>query len=133
MRAEVLGAQMVLDPAETVDGNLLFQPQLYDRAEIAFIRRRLRPGDVLLDIGSNIGVYTLVAASLVGATGRVLAVEADPTCYGRLSQNVWRSTGSRTFWRAMSGVSDKTETLRLSLQTSGNRRQLIPWRRGCRN
>lgn len=37
----------------------------------------LSPGNVLVDIGANIGYYTLLAASQVGSTGKVIAFEPD--------------------------------------------------------
>jgi FkbM family methyltransferase len=42
------------------------------------LRERLRDGDVMLDVGANIGLMTMLAASLVGARGRVIAVEPIP-------------------------------------------------------
>lgn len=39
------------------------------------LRERLHAGDVVLDVGANIGLVTLLAASLVGPQGRVIAVE----------------------------------------------------------
>lgn len=39
------------------------------------LRERLHTGDVVLDIGANIGVMSLLAAGLVGPSGRVIAVE----------------------------------------------------------
>lgn len=41
----------------------------------AVLRERLRPGDVVLDVGANIGNFTMLAASRVGPGGRVIAVE----------------------------------------------------------
>ncbi|MEP6883038.1 MAG: FkbM family methyltransferase [Dokdonella sp.] len=41
----------------------------------AVLRERLREGDVVLDVGANIGNFTMLAASLVGQGGRVIAVE----------------------------------------------------------
>jgi len=41
-------------------------------------KRMIRPGCVVLDVGANLGWYSLVAAPIVGASGRVLAVEANP-------------------------------------------------------
>src|SRR5256885_3164883 len=35
----------------------------------------LRPGTVIVDIGANIGYYTLLAASRIGSTGKVIAFE----------------------------------------------------------
>jgi FkbM family methyltransferase len=42
------------------------------------IRRLLMPGTAFVDIGANIGYFTLLAASLVGTAGRVMAVEPNP-------------------------------------------------------
>ncbi|WP_028192428.1 FkbM family methyltransferase [Salinispora pacifica] len=44
----------------------------------AWIRRRLAPGDIFIDVGANIGYYSLLAAHLVGPNGRVVAVEPSP-------------------------------------------------------
>ncbi|UPY35788.1 FkbM family methyltransferase [Sediminicoccus sp. KRV36] len=48
-----------------------------DRAEpeLAILDRLIGAGGQMLDIGANIGIYTLRAATLVGRTGRVIAVE----------------------------------------------------------
>jgi len=45
-------------------------------------------GDVVLDIGAHIGKYALVAAKRVGATGKVIAVEAHPDNYQALLNNI---------------------------------------------
>jgi FkbM family methyltransferase len=42
------------------------------------IRSALRPGDVFVDAGANIGYYTIIAAKIVGPKGRVLACEMMP-------------------------------------------------------
>jgi FkbM family methyltransferase len=42
------------------------------------IRQGLKPGDIFLDAGANIGIYTVLAGQLVGAAGRVIAVEMMP-------------------------------------------------------
>lgn len=52
------------------------------------IKRRLRPGDTFVDVGANTGWYTLLAANLVGPTGRVVSIEASPTTFARLKHNV---------------------------------------------
>jgi len=45
------------------------------------IRRVVRPGDVAIDVGSNIGYHTLTIARAVGDGGRVYAFEANPNVY----------------------------------------------------
>jgi FkbM family methyltransferase len=50
----------------------------YDTHIESTIRQCLRPGMGVMDVGANIGVYSLLAASVVGPTGYVLAVEPNP-------------------------------------------------------
>lgn len=49
-----------------------------EAAELRFVRRTIRPGMVAVDVGANIGLYTLALARLVGLAGRVHAVEPAP-------------------------------------------------------
>lgn len=117
---EVLGMTMELDPAEVVDSGLLFMPQLYDPQEIRWISDNLRPGDCFLDLGANIGFYSLVASRAVGAGGRVVAVEADPSTVTLMQRNLdLNDAANVTIVNA--GLSDQVETLRLGVNTSGNR------------
>lgn len=49
----------------------------YEREVAAVFRRLLRPGGRVVDVGANIGYFTMLAAHLVGAGGSVLAVEPN--------------------------------------------------------
>ncbi len=44
-------------------------------------------GDAFVDVGANIGVFSVLASRLVGDAGRVVAIEASPSSTGG-----WRST-----------------------------------------
>jgi FkbM family methyltransferase len=48
----------------------------------------LRPGDAFYDVGANIGYFTLIGARLVSPTGRVVAVEPQPSALHRLRHNL---------------------------------------------
>lgn len=61
---------------------------VYEPSETAFVAATLKPGDVFLDIGANIGWFTILAASIVGPTGRVLAFEPRPNSCARLAMSV---------------------------------------------
>jgi FkbM family methyltransferase len=82
----------------------------------------LRPGMVFYDLGSNIGLHSLLASRIVGPTGRVYSLEPDPEVAARLRRNVarngftnvtiieagvWSSTGKRNFQPAGPSSPDK--------------------------
>ncbi|HKV26043.1 MAG TPA: FkbM family methyltransferase [Candidatus Acidoferrum sp.] len=79
------------------------------------LRRHLQPGMTFYDVGANIGFFTVLAARLVGANGRVVAFEADPEIAERLrghkaknafdcvtveEKAVWSESGPVQFARA---------------------------------
>lgn len=59
-----------------------------EQGVLAEIRSRLVPGEVFLDAGANIGVYTVLASRLVGRSGRVIAVEMIPDTADRLEDHI---------------------------------------------
>ncbi|HSA57284.1 MAG TPA: FkbM family methyltransferase [Gemmatimonadaceae bacterium] len=117
---DVLDFRMRLDPMEYVEGDLLFVPQIYDRGELARLRTMLGPGSVFLDVGANVGFYSLVASRLVGEDGLVLAIEADPEVAERLRENL-DLNGCRNVRVVPCGVSDRAERLSLGVNLRGNR------------
>jgi inositol phosphorylceramide mannosyltransferase catalytic subunit len=60
----------------------------YDRPFIDLIERRLRAGMTFVDVGANVGLFTILAASRVGPGGRVFAYECNPELIGFLRRNV---------------------------------------------
>lgn len=60
----------------------------YERWESRMVRRLLRPGMTFVDIGANIGYFSLLAARLVKSTGHVYAVEPSPYAFGRLRRTI---------------------------------------------
>lgn len=60
---------------------------LYDYHDMNFLLRYLRAEDSFLDIGANIGIYTLLAASII-KSGIIYSFEALPKNYTRLEENL---------------------------------------------
>lgn len=54
----------------------------------AFFEAQLRPGDVFVDIGANVGYFTLLAARAVTAAGHVIAFEPLPATVSKLRRNI---------------------------------------------
>jgi FkbM family methyltransferase len=63
----------------------------YEPQETVLILRLLRAGMCFVDVGANWGYFTLLAADLVGPSGRVIAFEPHPTLYAQLQSNVLRN------------------------------------------
>lgn len=53
------------------------------------IERTLRPGDVFVDVGANVGMHTVAAARAVQRQGRVIAFEPSETTARLLARTVW--------------------------------------------
>ena len=60
----------------------------YENAETELFESHIKEGDVVMDIGANIGYYTLVAAKLVGANGKVYAFEPESINFSFLKKSV---------------------------------------------
>jgi len=63
----------------------------YEERELSFVKRYLQEGDIFIDIGGNIGLYTLIAAKCVGMDGMVYAFEPVQSTFDRLVRNVRRN------------------------------------------
>ena len=81
-----------------IDGNKLFLDKndslnlsingIYEEFETDLVKKEIHKGDVVIDIGANIGYYTIMFAKLVGDSGKVIAFEPDPTNYELLKKNI---------------------------------------------
>jgi FkbM family methyltransferase len=82
---DVLGHRMRLDPLDSL--RLSFHG-LYQPAETRFVQRVVAPGWTVVDVGANIGYFTLLFCRAVGPAGRVLAFEPDPDNAAILRENL---------------------------------------------
>lgn len=64
------------------------QGYVFEQHIVTLLQAFLRPGDVLLDIGANIGWFTVIGSKCVGAAGRVLSFEPDPFNLSLLRRNL---------------------------------------------
>jgi FkbM family methyltransferase len=83
---DVLGSRMALDPGEYMQRRFYYN--CYEAPAVRFFKQWLGPGDVMLDVGAHVGLFTLLAAQLVGPRGEVHAFEPVPANFARLEQNV---------------------------------------------
>lgn len=79
---------MFLDPDSLAITPLVLEKGIWEASETAVFLDSVAPGDVVVDIGANVGYYTLLASRRVGPEGRVYAFEPDPVSFGFLERNV---------------------------------------------
>lgn len=68
------GLRLFVDPTSNL-GWMINHYGSYEELTVNIFRANIRPGDIVLDIGANEGFFSALASSLVGPSGRVIAVE----------------------------------------------------------
>jgi FkbM family methyltransferase len=82
------GGMLLLDTRDSVLGPALMLYGLWEIDVTNWFHDILRPGQVFVDVGANVGYYTLLASRLVGDGGHIFAIEAHPRMAELLSRNV---------------------------------------------
>lgn len=100
----------------------------------SMIAQRLQPGDVCIDVGANIGYYTLLSSAEVGANGIVVAIDALPSNFAELQRNLSNNAGTENVRAINRAVSDQAGVLEvyagpehnagLATTAPGNRHEL---------
>ncbi len=63
-------------------------PAAYKEPVVAYLRSEIKGGDIVLDVGANIGLFSCLMATLVGPSGKVFAFEPDPGNLTLLKKNI---------------------------------------------
>ena len=63
-------------------------PQFFDPDELELLRGTMRPDFQFIDLGANVGTYTLFVGRLVGPGSRILAIEPQAEALERLHENL---------------------------------------------
>jgi len=87
LAGELGGAGFDCDLADLISREVCFTG-LYEPPVTRVFTHYARPGAAIADVGANWGYFTLVAASAVGPSGSVIALEPDPRQFAALSRNV---------------------------------------------
>jgi FkbM family methyltransferase len=86
----------------------------------SFLENHISPGMRIVDIGANLGLYSVLMARLAGPTGRVIAFEPDPELFASLQQNA-RLNGVRVEGHNLAlGAAAGELTLHKSIINSGD-------------
>jgi len=74
---ELDGFKLAIDLADASVGKPILHSRSYEPHGTAFMRRWIKSGMTVVDVGANIGFFTILASKLVGDEGRVIAIEPN--------------------------------------------------------
>lgn len=109
---------MVLRPWEYIEARLFFY-RTWEPEITRLVQAKLQPGEVAIDIGANVGYYSLVMSRLVGPGGKVYAAEPSPSIRTRLERHL-ALNGVRNVVVLPFGVSNRSEERYLKLSGEDN-------------
>jgi len=105
------GLWMLLSIEDMTQETILLEDE-WDPLLSELVKNTLCAGSVFVDVGANVGYFSLLAAHSVGNLGKVLAIEPNPTVANQLRANVERSKLSNVIVeQAACSDSHATETL----------------------
>lgn len=117
IRSVLADGSVICHPAGTSIAKMLFVGN-FETAEISFVRNSLKPGDIFLDVGANVGIYTLIASRLVGAAGHVYAFEPSRREANLLRHNIALAR-LENVTVIEAALSDRSGTARLAIADDG--------------
>lgn len=86
-QAEAYKLKLELHLDDWIQENIFFLGE-YEKAELLTLNTFLKKGNTILDIGANIGLYSLYASKIVGEQGRIISFEPFKQNYHSFSNNI---------------------------------------------
>ena len=108
-----------VDPRDRVIAKKLILYGGFETREIELLCSFVKPGDCVLDVGANIGLYSLALSGAVGPSGRVVAIEPDPDNLALLHKNL-RANGCTNVTVIPHALGDESKIV-LLYQSDDNR------------
>ncbi|MFF4735065.1 FkbM family methyltransferase [Streptomyces sp. NPDC001262] len=112
------GSRMAVDTQDLIQ-RYIYMFGAWEPHMTRWLQRRLQPGDTFVDVGANIGYFSLLASQLVGPSGHVVAIEASPLFHRKLVAHVELNAGSNVR-TVNAAVSAEREKLLFTLASSTN-------------
>jgi len=110
----VLGQRMRLHLCDNAcERRVMVTPQYFDPEELEVLRSVVRPGFQFVDLGANVGIYSIFVGMLAGPGARILAIEPQESLLGRLRENI--ALNGLDIAVAPVAVSDREDTVEFAV------------------
>ena len=115
---------VVPDSLNLITPYVLREQQDWFEDEIKFLRKLLQPGQQVIDIGANYGLYSMAMAKVIGAQGKLWAFEPASTTAAFLAQTI-AANGFAHVTLENSALSSAPGTAHLSLNDNSELNELV--------
>lgn len=116
---EIQESKMYLDASDPGISRELFLRGTHEELATKVLRQELKKGMVVIDVGANLGYYTLLEASIVGNEGQVYAFEPFRKNFDMLTKNI-KVNGYKNVKAYCKAVSTKSGTSKIALTDASN-------------
>lgn len=114
------------DTPNSMTADLLLSQDFSSEAfETRLFCELIRPGMVVVDIGANIGYYSLIGSQLVGKKGKVYALEPDPSNFDMLLKNI-QANNYKNIIPSKKAVGDHSGHIRLYMSEHASGHSIGP-------
>lgn len=115
----VNGFSMIISSQDRGIGNELLYSHIHEPLATKLLPCMVKPGNIVLECGANIGYYTLLLSRLVGENGKVISVEPNPEVTKLLRINTELNTANNVdIYQAALG--DKEEEVDFYIRGASN-------------
>ncbi len=113
---EIYGYRIKLDLRDYIQRSIYLHT--FEPHESSLVQNYLKRGMTFVDVGANVGYYSLMASSIVGPKGRVIAFEPSPYASGRLRETVLEN-GVTNIEVVQAGLAERDGQIELYIGKSG--------------
>jgi len=122
---KIHGSKMILDTNDDGISKQLILNATREELQTELIKKILKPGMNILDIGANIGYYALIESTKIGDKGIIFAIEPSSSNISHLEENVKINNKSNIIKIFRLAVSDKNGRSKLYVSSKSNLNTLI--------
>ena len=122
---EIQGSKMYLDLKDKGISSDLALDGIREPESTKMIQKILRKGNIVVDIGANIGYYALMESRLVGKDGTIYAIEPSPTNIEFLNKNI-KLNNCKNIDVYQIGMGSKEGLVKMYISPHSNLNSLIP-------